>query len=73
MPPLRVAHVQVDHRGAAIEAFCGCAGEFIGGQRKRGVVGLRLSPAVWRDRHDNSPLPQPQPPLPAFPPAPPRA
>src|SRR5271165_4179513 len=57
MPALRVTHVQVDHRGASFEAFCGSAGELVGGQRQRGVVGLRPSPAVWRDRHDDSPSP----------------
>ena len=74
MPALRVAHMQVDHRRAAIEAFSGGAGELVGGQRKRGMVGLRPPPAVWRDRHDDpSPRVSLEPPLPAFPPTPPRA
>ena len=55
MLALRVAHVQVDHRGPALEAFGGGAGEFVRGQRQRRMVGLGLAPAIGRDRqHDPS-------------------
>ena len=55
MLALRVAHMQVDHRGPALEAFRGGAGEFVRGQRQRRVVGLGLAPAIGRDRqHDPS-------------------
>ena len=53
MAPFRVAHMQVDHRGAALEAFGGRAGEFVGGQRQRGMVGLGLAPAIGRNRQHN--------------------
>ena len=53
MAPFRVAHMQVDHRGAALEAFGRRPGEFVGGQRQRGMVGLGLAPAIGRNRQRN--------------------
>ena len=60
MAPFRVAHMQVDHRGAALEAFGGRAGEFVGAQRQRRMVGLGLAPAIGRNRqrHPSTPFGQ---------------
>src|ERR1700677_4741443 len=47
--------MQLDHRGPALEALGGGAGEFVGGQRQFRVVSLGLAPTIGRDRqHDPS-------------------
>ena len=63
---LRVAHVQMDHGGADLEALGGGARELLGRRRQPGMVGLGLAPAVRRDRDRHSLRASPVTP-PAFP------